>query len=369
MATLTDRAVRTAAAVEGERLELRDDKVPGLRLRVSGRTKAWSLLFTLHGKKTRMTLGEYPALGLARARQAAQEARAVAAAGKDPRTARRGEATVGDALVEFEEVVLRHQRTGDRRAQLLRHDLGDWLHRPLSGVTRRDVVLKVDAIAERAPQTAAKFQGAVVRMLNVAAERGLIETNPAAGLRQRIPQLPRTRVLTDDEIRALWALPNVSGACLRWILCTGCRPGEAAGAHRRELDGNLWIIPPEREKGGRGRAVPVSSLALEQAAGRESWLFPSRTKRGRPLRRDGLIVALRSAGLEGFTAHDVRRSARTRLAALGVPTEIAEQIIGHQVGSRIVKTYDRHIPHREMGEAVERLAQHLVFLTGSKNEM
>ena len=179
-----------------------------------------------------------------------------------------------------------------------------------------------------------------------------------------------SRNLRVEEVRDPWAMfdgPEIdplTAAALKLILVTGQRPGEVREARWDEFDlaAGWWTIPGERRKNGLPNRVPLNAIALDvlRALPRTGeCVFPGR-KAERPLSDGGLDKALRTArakimpDVERFTPHDLRRTARTGLAALGVPPFIADRIIGHAPKTVSDRHYDVHGYEMEKRAALEK---------------
>lgn len=366
----TDAGVR-GSKPKAERYELFEDNGRGFGLRVAptGR-KTWFTLYRFDGKPRRLTHGTFPAVTVAEARRKHAEALAKVEQGIDPgavkieqRKADREAASFADLVDEYERMEASQLKSAKELVRLIRKDaVPEWEHRKAHDITRRDVVLLIDKVRQRAPSTAEHLQGRLVRLFNFGAERGILAASPITGLRRRKGTKPKDRTLTDEEIRAFWlATEDVSGLdmtqavadALRFILLTGQRPGEVVGAPWTEFDGDLWSIPPERYKTDRAHTIPLPSLAADLLKRRKAekrtkfYPFPSPREAGKvPMRVDALSKAIRrNRERLGFaspaTPHDLRRTVRTRLASLGVEPVVAEKVIGHTLPG-MMKVYDRH---------------------------
>ena len=149
-----------------------------------------------------------------------------------------------------------------------------------------------------------------------------------------------------------------------------------------ELHGDLWIIPGPKTKNGKEHEVPLSPLALEiirSVPQMDDYLFVSgKSRSGKPIsgyskakaRLDGLVTeALKKQGadreeLEHWTFHDLRRTVRTHLSALGISREVAERVLNHTDGT-INAVYDRHAYTPEKRRALEAWGETLVTLGAS----
>ena len=304
---------------------------------------------------------------------------------KAAKAIRKAAPAVADLLEEFWDMELKHKITGKERKRLVVKDaLPVWGNRKAALITRRDAVLLVDDVRERAPITANRLQGVLVRMFNFAAERGILEHSPLAGMRKK-PEQARQRVLNDEELRLLWAaldldnmtmdIYRVSKLALKMILLTGQRPGEVCGMTWDEIDPKgFWNIPAERRKGRVAQRVPLPGMALEiieQAriySGESRFVFASSHKNNSHLMTHTLSKAIirhwQEIGFkEPFTPHDLRRTLRTRLAEIGVDDVVAERVLGHKLQG-IMAVYNRHSYDTEKRQALERWAKKLRLILG-----
>ena len=211
-----------------------------------------------------------------------------------------------------------------------------------SDLTKADIVRAVDRIADRGAGIAANRTLALLRKLyNWAMAEGLVEANPAAGIPMRAKEQSRERVLDDGEIASFWSALGVSGFdaatadVLRLQLLLGARIREVTDLHVSELDfagaEAVWRLPRERAKAGRAIVRPLPPLAVAIIKRRlhdDAFVFASRTNPGRPMTPRAPARAVRRAAQKGllpfgFTPHDLRRTAATKLAALGVEEAVA----------------------------------------------
>jgi integrase len=180
----------------------------------------------------------------------------------------------------------------------------------------------------------------------------------------------RKRVLGDSEIRALWAAtaePSTYNRLLRFLLSTGARRDEAGGMVWDEIEGDVWTLPPARNKVKEELERPLSALArsvLDQLPPIEGCPYVF-TMGGRPFGdwsrcKLKLDAALQFA--EPFVIHDLRRTARSLLSRAGIASDIAEMCLGHVLPG-IRATYDRHKyvePKRHAFEALAALIERIV---------
>ena len=171
-----------------------------------------------------------------------------------------------------------------------------------------------------------------------------------------------TRVLTDDELRAIWQAtesPQPFPALIRFVLLTGCRRSEATGLRWSEVVNGIWTLPAARNKTKVDLTRPLSKAALAVVktmpvidSGGLVFSYDGQ----RPMHLSILTARLKAAsGTSGWRIHDLRRSARTWLSRAGVDVDIAERCLGHSIrGVRGI--YDRHDFEPEMRIAFEKLS-------------
>src|SRR6516165_8592155 len=266
---LTDRFCERAKPAQGQtQTDYFDEQVSGLALRVAVGHKAWSFHFTSpgDGKRARLTFGSYPATSLGAARTRATEAKALVEAGKDPRAA---EADTLEAICE--EYIRREGkrlRSLDwRKGVLERHVYPTLGHRPIAEIQRSEIVRLLDKIEDRSGETMADRTLAVVRkIMNWHASRSDDFRSPIVkGMARTKPsELARERVLTDDELRKVWAVNNgVFGRFIRFLLLTGARRNEASEMTWAEIDGGDWTLPAARNKTKVDLVRPLSKVAQD----------------------------------------------------------------------------------------------------------
>jgi integrase len=396
---LTDVFIRNLPTPSAGRSEIADARVTGLEFRVTAKgARTWSFRFRdpRSGKPTRATIGDYPTVSLAEARERADAMRRQVAAGENPVEAKRRERELSGsrtfrALADryLNEHARRHKRSAEADERNLRlHVLPRWRDRRFDEIRRADIIELVESlVTDGKPTLANRVQALVSSIFSFAMDADLIAGNPCARLRRRGVEVVGRRVLTDSEIRLFWhgivdrPVSRAVGLALRLQLLTGTRPGEVAGAARAELGEGAWIIPASRSKNGRAHLVPLSELAqqtvhaaLDLAGDDSDFVFPSPLVDGASITAHALAVAmarfaksLDSTAGESWRAerpspHDLRRTVATRLAKLGVAKEDRDSVLNHtrsDVGSKHYDTYDRA---REKRRALDLWASTLVAI-------
>ena len=388
MARLTDAKIKSYMAARAPIAGISDGAGLTFTLSRSG-TASWVLRYRLDGRQRELTLGNYPDVGLAEARRAAAAARArvdalVDVAGEKRRTrVQRAQASTFSELAA--DYLLRSALTPRSVRELRRYlakDLTPRLGRLAArDVAPEDVISSVEAIAERSDSVARR----AFEILNVIFAHGmakrLVLANPCAGLRISAilgeRQIRRRRLnLSIDELgqvlAALPALGRPNELTVKALLATCVRKGELIRARWEhvDLEAATWRIPDEHAKTGRGFVIPLAPIVvqwfreLKLLACGSSCVLPSRTKVGRiedrPINERTLNAALGNfeCGARGFSPHDLRSTARSHLAALGVSVVVAERCLNHTLGG-LVAVYDQHDYFDERRRALELWAKRL----------
>jgi integrase len=176
-------------------------------------------------------------------------------------------------------------------------------------------------------------------------------------------QRERARVLTDDEIRAVWKVDGTYGAAVKLLLLTAQRNDKVGSMRWDDIQGNVWTIRTDpREKGNAGKLkLPQAALAILHALPRfvsNPYVFPGRNG-GDHFR--GLTSGKSKAdfdakcGVTGWRIHDLRRTARSLMSRAGIPSEVAERVLGHVIPG-VEGVYNRHEYFDEKADALARLA-------------
>ena len=395
---LTARAVE-AARPQATRQEIPDGALPGLYLVVqpSG-ARSWAVRYRHAGKPRKATLGAFPALTLADARDAARAALRAAAEGADPagekvakRKAEREtpadpdrdlvRGVVADFLARH---VSQNRSAAETRRIFTKEVLPIWGARRLDTITRRDVIELLDGIADRgSPIMANRTLAAVRKLFNWSVSRDVLQTSPASGVKPPAAERSRERILTDGELRLFWTatakMGPPFGPMFRVLLLTAQRRDEVGELREAEISGDLWTIPAARAKNGRPHQVPLSAPALAalelhpRVASAEGWIFttngetpPSGYSRAKT-RLDALMLTEAKRLAEGqgadpeavqiphWTLHDLRRTAASGMARCGVNMPVIERVLNHVSGSfgGVAGVYNRHGYEAEVRRALE----------------
>jgi len=345
--------------------------------------KSWAIRFRFDGKPCKHTLGSWPALSLAEARQAAATALAEVARGVDPRTAKRkakavaaerSRDTVDRLTAQFLEWQSKRLRSNSLRQ--LEHIVADfvvpaWQGRDVHSIARRDALELTEAVAETRPIMANRLHSGLHRFFRWLCERDIIIASPMVGVPRPAPERARERTLREREIVQLWhACDAVSDPARSWVrilILLAQRRSETAGMRRSEIDGDLWHLPAVRMKGRVPHVLPLptQAMAIIEALPQIDDSDLVFTSNGRsPLDHFDRLKKEIDAEMKPatpWTWHDVRRSTASALAGLGVAVPVVEKILAHRSGTfrGVTGTYQRHSFIPEMRTALERWSEHL----------
>lgn len=400
-----------------------------LRVWASG-AKSWRLHYTRRsdGKRRAVSLGSYPAMALKEARTRAKrlqaeiedtESRADPAAGtkqnRDAMTFRQ----LATEWVERHAAANRGARTrADDRSMLERHILPAIGDMKADRIAKRDILRLLDAVAAKPDARTGQRRMAhrpnrvfelVRTIFRWGVGRDLIATDPTQGVPPPIAkERERERDLSPAEIKQLWAalsrapterrqavgvprgqrvvtegeipFTRVTALAMMLSLVTAQRIGEVTGIAMAELDltdaAPVWTIPASGSKNGQSSRVPLSPLAVQlirEAVALhepgEIWLFPS-PRDGGPINPHAPTKALDRArpaiGLDDFRIHDLRRTAATRMAELGIAPHTISLVLNHisaRKGSITGKVYVQYSYDKEKREALEAWGARLEHIT------
>ncbi|MCF5839574.1 tyrosine-type recombinase/integrase [Aeromonas veronii] len=391
MAITTDAeiaAIRPESGVIVRRMAIQSKHGGGLKLevRASG-IRRFIYRYKIAGKAGEMLLGGYPAMTLAKARQAHAKVVELVKQGIDPLTAtKQAKAknidmpTLGEIYRDWLVMRAKSKPIGPRTlrdyegtfARHIESAIGNTRVCDLSRATLYEHFCRVET-AEGARK------GLIVlnQCLDHAVLQGHIEINPARLLKPAMfgasMSPPRERWLTRDELRQLWGaleqattgggsvaaggrgiasnvvLSLAVANCLRLITLTAVRRSEAVGMRWEQINGDRWTIP--ETKNGRAHVVTLCPLALEiieqqQTLSNGPYVFESTSKAGHPITGDAVTRALERvrlkylAELVPFSPHDLRRSVATGAAEyLDAPERLIELMLNHVPKDRLIRTY------------------------------
>lgn len=332
----------------------------------------------------RYTLGSYPKMSLADAREMARGEFANIEKGVDVAAVKK-QARLADSFDDLAHRYLENhakklKRTWEEDERVINRDLlPAWRNRKAGDITRRDVKALIQGIADRGAGVMANRTLALIsKIFNFAVEEEVVSVNPAYRVPKAIKEQSRSRVLSEDEIKAVWlALDGQRqrvAAIFRLLLLTGQRKSEVTGMRWQELDleRGWWTIPEERSKNGLAHRVPLApqALAILRSLGEaHDPIFVFRGGRvGQPIANlQKVTKKIKEASNVDFRVHDCRRTAASLMTGLGVQRLVVSKILNH-VDGETTGIYDRHTYDAEKRAALEKWDRHvsgLVAVSGS----
>ena len=393
----TRSSVANFALVEGKgEAIVFDDAMPGFGLRIrAGGKRTWIAQYRVGSKQRRITIGSTDKVDLDEARRRAKTALGKVALGADPQSEKaeaRAKASVTVGVVA--ERYLTGYAPGRLKPRSLheveRHLRQHWralAERPISSVKRADVAGQLGQIAKNSgPFAANRARAALSALFSWSIGEGLAEANPVAGTHRPTEEISRDRVLSDLELALVWRSGGSGdyGAIVQLLILTGCRRDEVGSMAWSEVDGDLWTIPEHRTKNGLPHDVPLTPAAekllaaLHRRDGRD-FVFGSRagpfsgwSKAKAELDGRMLAAAKEQHGCDAkllpWRLHDLRRTASTRMAELGVFPHVVEAVLNHVSGHKagVAGVYNRAVYSEAKRAALDLWGAHVAKLVGER---
>jgi integrase len=369
--SLTDRAVRNLRATDKE-VFISDGDGLYIRVRPTG-SKTWVRRSQIGGKSKKLTLGEYPTMGLADARTTCL---AVAARGaflqKD----------VCSAYTDWIAALRKIRKAPEQvEARMQLHFLPYFGDRPVDELTRAELVDRLKLIAAKAPVQANRSLAEVKQFLDYCAESGWVKQSVLAGVTTRVAggkEKTRDRTLDDAELTALLSIlqhnwnpytNKVTGfdaatrLALTLALLTGQRSNEVRSITKAQVKGRTWTIPKHITKTDVDMKVYLPAIASRIVKLAITLLGVAPFK---GMERQTLSHAARYMKFSTpFTPHDLRRTMRTRMADMGVLPHIGEKCLNHKLGG-VWAIYDRAEYADEKRAAWRKWARYLLQRANEK---
>jgi integrase len=348
MAHLSDLALRNLKPPAKGQIEIRDDLIPGLSVRVSqGGTKTFTLVYGTPRK--RVSIGRYPVITIAQAREKCRQLLAHHTLNGDaPPPLHFNEAVRLYLTTHGQNLKLSTRKETERL--LTRHFL---FKKPINDVTTHDIMAVVDDLKRSEGNHAFT---AVRALMNWAEKRRLIRQNPVRGLKLPNRAVSRSRVLSDAEIGILLAHAprrGLYGQIIQLLLYTGQRLSQITNLNAEWIQEDRITWPAEAMKGNREHSIPIGPRTRELLA-----VLPKPCTFNNWSTAHSLL--LRDTGLEHFTRHDLRRVYATVMARWTLP-HVLQCLLAHRTGpiSGIHAIYNRHTYWDEMNSASLQLEEFL----------
>jgi integrase len=366
-----------------------DEDVPGFGIRLrEGGSRNFVFQYKVGSRQRRMNLGAVSAVDFEKARKAARNLYHQVKLGQDPASDKadakvRLAETLGAAiklylarqkgrvkprsLVEIERHLLVHLRS--------LHSL------PLAKIERRTIASRLSEIEQASGNRTRNSVRATLHALYAwAIQEGMAEVNVVTGT-SRAPEKSRDRVLSTNELRAIWnALPDDHfGAIVRLLALTAARANEIAALRWDEIHDSMIVLPAERTKNSRSHIIPLSRPAHSIINAQPQRVNGDGTTRelvfgfgegaflgwGKCRKRlNERITEVTGKALPHWTPHDLRRTAATMMAELGVQPHVIEAVLNHVSGHRagVAGIYNRASYERDKAIALELWADRLMAI-------
>jgi len=374
----------------------------GFMIRISPTgAKTFYIRYKYKGKDKKLALGDYPATSLATARVKYGDAAKLLHEGIDP--AAPPPPLIGETIeeditiskmaekyIEWSEKHHSSEWHSITKITIKKHIIPNIGDRKIASIRKRDAIALMEHIGKSGDGAALNALKIARGIFEYAAQREYIDTSPFTKLVRAIPSLSskeRQRILSDTEIKTVWegvicgvGSPEVIKAILL-VLLTAQRPGECAGIRSEEIEGDWWTIPAERaQKGKRDHRVFLTKTAKQLIGDKNGYAFPSpkllvddengftlQTPKTGPITPRALPQLItrkdKFYGLERWTPHDLRRTARTLMARIGVREEEAEAVLNH-AKQGVVKVYNLHQYDKEKRLALIKLEKEVLKIVG-----
>jgi integrase len=247
-------------------------------------------------------------------------------------------------------------------------------HMPISAIQRADVASILRDIAVERPTTAAMARSILATFFGWTIGEGFIDANPVAGTNKPKAQPSRERVLSGTELARVWnaCADDDYGRIVRLLILTGARRDEIGGMVWDELDrdNHTWTLPAERAKNHRALKLPLPDLAWDIIEGVErrtfnNHLFGIIGKNGFNNWHSPKQALHQRSGIIDWRVHDLRRSAATGMADIGIQPHIIEAVLNHVSGHKagVAGIYNRSNYDREVRTALIAWAGHIREIT------
>lgn len=368
--SLTDAAVRNAKPGP-KPYKMTDGGGLFLLVQPSG-GKLWRYKFRLSGKEGLHSLGAYPDVNLAAARDLHRAARTQVASGVNPvqsRQAERAQAaqaelqaksgaflTVLQAWRDVKDPKLAQASLKQRNNEIQKYLVPAFRSRAIADITRTELAAMLKKVEARTPEVARNLRSYLSGVFEHAMDVGLVNGNPVPPPRAMKPrQQVSHAAMSVERLPAFLAMlddctANLETRTAMWLtILAACRKNEATGASWAEfdLDAAEWTIPAHRMKGRREHWVPLPRQAVDllrqlREYSSKEFLFPNRRDPRRPMAERSLNALMERNGFAGETVHGFRSVFSTRFNSLGRNPDAIERCLAHVPFDMVRRVYNRH---------------------------
>lgn len=377
---ITDVYIRSPVPKDAQ-YEVSDPLVANFHIRVSPKgTKSFGLYYRVRGKRKRLVFGQFSQLSLKNARELARIAQRDIAEGRDPlaekhrdreqRVSNEFSAVVSMYIENHAKVFTRTWPETQRvlnNAFVLR-----WGSVSLHDIDKGMVIKRLREIrVEHGPSASNHAFSYIRAFFNWCLAHDEIAYSPCSGLRRPAMVQSRERVLSDDELRAVWSASNVLGypfgPFVQLLVLTGQRLSEVANLRWNDLDIGERIWTQVSNKSDSVHIVPLALPVIQILQGlpklHVEFVFPARGSSNRPI--SGFSKWKKEldkeAGVRDWWLHDLRRTSATKMAQLGVEPHVTEHVLNHssQMLRGVAGVYNRYSYVKEKRQALELWCDHV----------
>ncbi len=337
-----------------------DDRTPAFGIRIGKSRRTWIVL--RQPNRTKVSLGHYPDLPLADARRLA-----MLTLGSPARPQR------AIAYPDAKRLYLEQGQWRPHTRRVIASSLGHfkWT-KQLSKIDRHDVDAALRGIAGNSARAHALKELKTFLRWCIPS---FLEVSPCEGMRS-VPQKSRERVLSDDELVAVWLaaeqVDNPLGTIVQLLIVTGQRKMEIGTLTAAQIGTDRITLPSAITKNAREHVLPLGRVAAGLLPTHKAgYLFRATASSAR---YNGYTYHLKqlqkASGTANWTLHDLRRTFATNLARLGIPIHVTEKLLNHVSGtlSGVAAIYNRHTYFQEMADALQLWETHLLEMIHKKTE-
>lgn len=364
---LTDISIKALKAPEKGQTMYLDETLTGFGVRVSqGGAKTFVVIY---GKRRqRKTIGRYPTITLADARQTAKAFLAEHTLGQHRGPRVKLDKAVEEFRKKYLDVENEAQTAIDTERRLKNHVVPKLGAKNVADIRRYDLSTVFGALVEKKQYGAANHVFAAARLLfNWCRNQGYVEHSPMEGMRRPAPDNSRERVLSDHELKVIWKAaekdPGTFAKIVRLLMIHPQRRTEISALRGEWIDRKQKVIvfPKTITKNKREHVVPYWTLFEKQIEPifQDGYLFPASggesyfTAWSKGKRDFSKTLGLNAQ----WQLHDFRRTIDTNMSELGVEPHVVERLLNHISTPGAIKgvqaTYNRYSYLKEMRQACE----------------